>query len=764
MNNCITINAFGKEGRSSARFLEGTNMGQRVNVNTELYGVGVTVATYGTKNTAVTFSAYKWQKDMIATLAEAPIKSQRFEGCVDGGMLRLCFDEPQAPGEYLLYLSDIKGKLALYRYDDNVVSKGYLYVDGVPHEFDHEFFLFCKDGVTDPFEKVLEYKDTTDGMHTPPPEAERPVFEREAMPDTWVFVDGLGRKSLTNKEVGDPRADKTMAMFYWDWHYSGNGELNPINIQKVIDEYPEAQNDYDHPAWNGDGNRYFWNEPVYGHYLTSDEWVLRRQAELLANAGVDVVFTDNTNSYWTWQQGYRALFDGWQKATQSGVNAPKISFFLPFTERWGGRTNMQLEMLYSDIYRNNKYHNMWYYLDGKPMILARGEETLGDDNFSRELKNFFTFRKGVGQYVNEGELGEWGWLSMYPQTLYYKNQEEKDAGKVEQTTVGISVNFDYTFTVQEGLSAMNGKHIVGRSYTDKYRDRFEKEGNEASLWGYNFTEQFDYALNADPKVIFVTGWNEWNVHRHTGWRGVKNAFADQFTDEFSRDIEPSRGRLRDNYYYLFVNYARKFKGARPIPTPSGEKNIDLFGGGEQWANVQPYYAAYKGNTFKRDHKGWGSAYFKDDSGRNDIVGAQVARDGEKLYFRVECADDITPHTDKLWMNLYIDTDGAYNGWESFNYTVRPSEDGALALYKFTGNGYEAEQICGVEYCLDGKYLTVKIPKSALGLGDKFTVNFAWTDNVHDKDDATQFNGEILEFYTSGDVAPGGRFKYSYICE
>ena len=63
-------------------------------------------------------------------------------------------------------------------------------------------------------------------------------------------------------------------------------------------------------------------------------------------------------------------------------------------------------------------------------------------------------------------------------------------------------------------------------------------------------------------------------------------------------------------------------------------------------------------------------------------------------------------------------------------------------------------------------------KSALGIeGDEFTLNFSVTDNVHDEDDQaekgnvnylyTRFSGDILDFYTSGDVAPGGRFKYSY---
>ena len=56
-----------------------------------------------------------------------------------------------------------------------------------------------------------------------------------------------------------------------------------------------------------------------------------------------------------------------------------------------------------------------------------------------------------------------------------------------------------------------------------------------------------------------------------------------------------------------------------------------------------------------------------------------------------------------------------------------------------------------------------IKKSDLGIsGDDFTINFSWTDNVHDKGDYQKFSGDIMDFYISGDVAPGGRFKYSYI--
>jgi hypothetical protein len=119
------------------------------------------------------------------------------------------------------------------------------------------------------------------------------------------------------------------------------------------------------------------------------------------------------------------------------------------------------------------------------------------------------------------------------------------------------------------------------------------------------------------------------------------------------------------------------------------------------------------------------------------------------------------------MNLYIDSDQSKQGWNTFEFVVNKSaaSEKTLVLEKFTAdNDYtKTEKVADVEYKVDGKYMTVKIAKSDLGLtGDDYTINFSWTDNVHDEGDYTKFSGDILDFYISGDVAPGGRFKYSYI--
>ena len=600
----------------------------------------------------------------------------------------------------------------------------------------------------------------------------------EVKPDTWVFTDSLGRTSLTNADVGDPKDDKTLAMFYWTWHTSDNGmRATPLNLTEFMEQYPDAQNDYDHPIWSTLGSiRTYWNEPLFGYYRGNDTWVLRKHAEMLADAGVDVIFTDNTNGTYTWKETYDALFEVWTDAQNDGVKTPKVSFMLPFGPN--ENSNTQIEMLYDDIYSQNKYQNLWFYWDNKPMLMAWGNALDMTVAKERTMYQFFTFRNNYAGYRHNetlSNLKEWGWLSAYPQMTYYGDRGNMVNNVIEQVTAGVAINHSY---VTDSIMAMNGTNVMGRSYTTAVgRGEIPYPTDPtAKLYGYQFAEQFEYALEQNSKVIFVTGWNEWTAGRHSEWAGVENAFPDQFTDEYSRDIEPSRGDLGDCYYYQLVNYVRQYKGVRAIPEAGAAATIDIQGDVSQWDAVAPFYAAYQGNTEDRDSAGCGTIRYTDYSGRNDIIGAQVARDDDMVYFMVECAEDITPYTDPLWMVLYIDCDQNNQGWETFDYVINKTSPSAThaAVEKFV-DGYESEIVGTVKYTVNGRYMQVAVPKSMLGLeGYDFTINFAWTDNVHDWDDHgnvsdadgtlvyNTFSGDILDFYTSGDVAPGMRFKYSYV--
>ncbi len=758
-----------KDGQKSAHQVQpGEVYGAHLHLGASFEALAFCLPTWSTSDSDATLALYAWNETFSKTVEAAPIAEQRFENVRDCQTYTLGFAE-QPAGEYLFCIKDVEGQVGTWVYPATV-SNGYVMQDGIERTGDLEITVTFTVATDTPFLKATSMEESFTGHDTPDeyvfPE-DSLIYTHEVMPDTWVFTDGLGRTSLTNAEVGDLKTDKTLAIFYWTWHVDLSYN-EPFNNTAFTTEHPEAINDYYHKGWPTSGTAFFWNEPLFGYYRTDDEWVLRKHAEMLTNAGIDVIFTDNTNGNFTWKSSYVPLYNTWAQLQQNGMNTPKVSFMLPFGATQGSLE--QLESLYLDIYRSDKYQSLWYYLDGKPMLMAHTSNLKTNLGLHKEIRGFFTFRAGQPSYVvkNPDKL-QWGWLSTYPQATYFATTKDKKQGVWEQMTVGVAINHSY---VTDSMVAMNHPDAMGRSYTSAgYRTE-----EDAKLWGYQLAEQFAYAIEQDPKVIFVTGWNEWTAGRNENWSNTPNGFPDQFDDEHSRDIEPSKGDLKDHYYYQLVNESRRFQGARPIPTPGVAQSIDLAAGAEQWAGVEPYYAAYIGNTGDRDSKGYGSTYYTEFSGRNDIIGARVARDDTYVYFYVECAENITPYTDPLWMVLYLDTDQQNQGWETFEYVLGKTAPTATTatLEKFTGNGYETEVVGQVEYTVDGKCMQVKVSKSLLALtGYDFTINFAWTDNVHDAaDTGTQtadgawvystFSGDILDFYTSGDVAPGMRFKYSYV--
>ncbi len=775
--NVTVTNGTGSRGAFSIT----SPLGYRVNLLAPFTGFGFAMPTWTTTDACATLSVYKWQGSYAATVESGALASQVFSNMRDNATNWVEFDE-QAPGEYLFLISDPVGQAGVWLNSNPTDPVGFLYVNGIEQTGDPELTIRFADSVSEPFGECSVAEDAVDGNHTSPPETEIAedslIKTHEVMPDTWVFTDGLGRTSLTNAEVGDPRDDKTVAMFYWTWHINFKG--GPCyNNNEILKNNPDAINDYDHPVWNTVSGQMFWNEPIWGYYANDDAWVVRRQGEMMANAGVDTIITDNTNGTFTWQSAYRAVLESWTEAKEDGVNTPKISFLLPFAA--GSDTATQLRSLYTDMFRNGDFQDQWFYWEGKPLIMAhsRGNGLQESDPLDKEILNFFTYRPGYAGYTYAGNkgYGSWGWLSITPQAVFYANRSDMINNIPEQTTVGVAMNHSYSYDM---IAAMNGPDIMGRSYTTDYENRYAVEGDEASKWGYNFSEQWENALKTDPKLIFVTGWNEWTAGRYLSWpegyaSAVENANPDQCNDEFSRDIEPTKGDLQDHYYYQLVNYVRQYKGVRPIPTPSVKATVDITADNTQWNTVEPYYASYIGNTNDRDAIGYAQVRYTEYSGRNDIVGSRVARDDEFVYFYVECNDTITPYTDPLWMNLYIDCDQDNAGWNTFDFILNktsPTADKAV-LETFTGDGYASEKVGEVDYTVNGKYMQVKIPKTLLGLeGDAYTINFSWTDNVHDESDKaedgdtdyvyTQFSGDIMDFYLSGDVAPGGRFKFSYI--
>lgn len=561
--------------------------------------------------------------------------------------------------------------------------------------------------------------------------------------DAWVATDALGRPLPTHAEVGGPRPGRTVAMFYWTWHVDGKTDLGPANVNEIVARHPEAINDYNHPAWKEIGHivGHHWNEPLAGYYRGTDPWVYRKHAEMLADAGVDVVVFDCTNGTFTWKEAYDVLGEVWTAARRDGVRTPQIAFLCPFAPHDDSRVN--ITKIYEDLYRPGRFKELWFYWKGKPLLMGY------PDNLPEPIRSFFTFRPGQPDYRRgPSRPDHWGWLEVCPQHGYV----ELAPGRFEQVTVGVSQNA----TDVLAPAAMNDpRGSYGRGYT---KAGGFNHSADAVAGGLNFQEQWDHALAIDPELIFVTGWNEWIAGRYRQWQGTENAFPDQFNNEYSRDIEPMKGGFADNYYYQLVANIRRYKGlAAPVP-PSPPATIALDGRFDAWADVQPEFRHHKGSTMHRRHRGYGKTFYENDSGRNDFVAARVARDAGSLYFYVETAEPITAPAGPGWMTLLIDIDrDKSTGWQGYDFAVnRRTPVGDEAILERSLPQFEWAEVGRVAFRVEGRRMALRLSRSLVGLppGGPLDFEFKWTDNV-------PASGEIMDFYLHGDVAPGGRFNYRY---
>lgn len=405
-----------------------------------------------------------------------------------------------------------------------------------------------------------------------------------------------------------------------------------------------------------------------------------------------------------------------------------------------------------------------YYADGSSTHLGstgnnvpvriRGDIEGIDYN---EIKEFFTFRPGQPDYVNGPKRNDhWGWLEVFPQHGYVGN----DSTGYEQATVSVSQNA--TDLSGGRCNNFNAPGSYGRSYTKK--DGQDTSSN-AYLYGANIQEQWGHAYELDPELVFVTGWNEWVAGRWKNWPGcagnpeeIVMGFVDQYNWEKSRDLEPVKawGNYGDVYYLQFVNNVRKFKGMQSPEVVSIPKTISM-NNLSDWEEVQPEYNHYIGNTEHRSHKGQGpSLVYTNSTGRNDIVKAKVARNEEYIYFYVETATDLTDKNNDKWMRLFIDIDRKRTtGWEGYDYILnRESPTDSVSVEKSL-DSWNWTKVGSAAYVKNDNILQVKINRAVFDtLSDSLDFEFKWSDN-------SIIDGNIMDFYVNGDVAPGGRFNFVY---
>jgi len=554
----------------------------------------------------------------------------------------------------------------------------------------------------------------------------------------WPATDALGRALPTASEVGPLKPGRFVGIFYFLTHHGipkNPAADEPYNVAHILAADPNAAATPTSPPWGPIGMTHYWSEPLYGYYNNADPWVLRRHAQLLADAGVDTLIFDTTNAE-TYRDIYMALCEVFRQIRQAGGRTPQICFMV---NTKAGATALQI---YHDLYQKGLYRELWFQWQGKPLMICDPAEA------SPELKEFFTLRRAHWPFTLTNTPYAWHWEATYPQPYGYTD----DPQKPEEVNVSVAQNL----RAKDGkVTNMSSGEARGRSFHNGVEDKTPGAVN----FGFNFQEQWQRTFDLQPPFVMVTGWNEWTAGRW-GQPDGPLTFVDQYDEEFSRDIEPMQGGHGDNYYWQLVANIRRYKGAPALPTASAPQTIRLNDDFKSWEKAGPEFLGQAGDTAPRNFMGstTGMSY-TNQTGRNDLTVMKVARDEQNIYFYARTAAALTPSSDTNWMWLFIDADqNAKTGWQGYDFIVNRTvdADGKSWLEKSTG-GWKWEKVAPVNFRMQGKELEIVIPRRALGLPADSThvaIDFKWADNL-------QRPGDIMDFYLSGDVAPEGRFNFRY---
>lgn len=632
-------------------------------------------------------------------------------------------------------------------------------------------------------------------------------YYRDIYPDTWVATDALGRTMPDQKTVGATKKDqeRVVGIFYITWHTDNLATLKSpysADVTKILAEDPSARLDAKHPLWK-EGS-YHWGEPEVGYFLSNDEYVIRKDMSMLADAGVDVLVMDVTNAVRYWEQ-WDVLFSTMQKMKAEGNKVPKFCFWA-----FNGPVITVVQDLYDRIYKQSKYKDLWYYWHGKPLLLYNADPTVdangkGPDNpnphfdstsltdknnphygdpdyteklykdYTKEVKNFFTTRnmwwgyykwagkRFVGTEDNWSfgyDLGNKNVKAMHPDSLVstHKGKPEEAAvtpGQHPSSLTGKS------WSREHGQPELNEYDLPKPTYVPWLKKTVEHpEG-----YGIYFQERWEEALKSDPQFLYINDWNEWTAGKYQP-EGDKTTqfmrrnspffFVDQYNSEFNRAIQPMKDGYTDNYYMQMAQNIRRYKGVGATPESKGITSIKVDGSFDDWKKIKVEYRDTRGDITHRDAPGYAGTRYTNTSGRNDIITSKVAVDTKNIYFYVETSNALTPHTGNNWMLLLIDADQDIStGWYGYDYLINKNivDDKSSTIMKYNGN--EWTKLANISYRYAGAGLELSIPRSLVKLtGSNAQFDFHWSDNAAALKDP-------ISLATDGDSAPNRRFNYRF---
>ena len=481
------------------------------------------------------------------------------------------------------------------------------------------------------------------------------------------------------------------------------------------------------------GSAHFWGEPIWGYYQSNDEWVIRKQVEMLTMAGVDFLCFDTTNAV-LYLSTVDVILAVLQEYKDAGWNVPQFMFYIAANDK------ECIQTVYEKYYSKNLYRDLWFAPGGKPLITKMdATEWNESDPVEKAISEFFDFR--LRQWPTDGFLRKgWSWIEFeYPQPLHTDmvsvSSAQHTSLKFSNTTDNRGKGFDITTMKNDPEKVASGP-------------------NYQSQWERVFSGEHSDKI----KYVMITQWNEWVASKFWDESKSQAYMVDGFNQEYNRDLEPVKNGFGDNYYMQTIQNIRKWKYTEAKHYLVDEKTVDIISFDEAaWKDAKTYLD-FTGECIERNHVAFdGSFNYVDTTNRNDIASVRVLHDQKYLYFRVETLNDITEYTngDHGWMNIYVRSEkGGSDAFMGYQYLINRTVNGnETSVCRYTKDGWQ--EVSKGDISVSGKVMQVRVKLSDLKMSAKnYSMQFKVSDNVKNPEDA-------LSFYTTGDAAPIGRLSYVY---
>ena len=580
-------------------------------------------------------------------------------------------------------------------------------------------------------------------------------------------------------------SDRRVGMFYFIWH--GEHVYNGINDVTKFMSTEEGNKE----LWDINSTIakpyefYYFDEPLYGYYCSDDPYVLTKHIELLTMSGIDYISLDLTNIS-IYEKNTRAVLEKLLEFQNKGWKVPLVTSFITGTDVSLNHPGRVLQF-YNTFYADSRYDSLWFRDEntGKPIVEV--DRVSYYSKLDPIVTANLTIRNTIWPYDKRAtQFDDASWMDWeYPQRVYENSDGNYMPVSVAQHVGGAfgdSVN-PYLKDVRNLRTDYAKKHNTfdtgGETLYDSNRGRgwdyeLNKNVPENAFKGTNLETQWQNALNSEKTIdeVFVTGWNEWIAYKyplsmlHPNDDDIYGEYLDYVTfcdtcnDEFSRDLEMTKGSYGDNFYLQNMRLTRQFKFGSSITYAGAYATQDIKS--YDWKNARTYLD-FEGDAIGRDfdradHK----EKYINDTNRNDIVETKMAHDDKNLYLQIKTADNIIIDEEKdnnlnVWLGIKgLSAPSFDNHQFVLNRSGLKNGEGTSSLEKVSKDGeFDFESAGECPFVMDKNVLSMSIPLESLGIkeGD-FTVDFKIADGISDSSD-------IMNFYLDGDSAPIGRLNYRY---